>query len=1168
MSETSESVDRLLESLVGQVADEFLRRQREGECPDVEEYVARYPEAADLLRPALESLRLLDCSRAGCDAPAEDVPGEVRGTLGDFRIVREVGRGGMGVVYEAEQISLGRRVALKVLPLAGMMDERHLRRFKNEALAAAHLDHPNIVDVLGVGSERGVHYYAMRFIEGQTLADIIRDLRGERDRPTSADDQDVTRAYTPPATEAPAPAAPTRDQGLLSTKGSTRDAGFFRAVAQLGAQVAEALEHAHQQGIVHRDVKPSNLLLDGRGKPWVTDFGLAQIQSDVKLTQTGDLVGTLRYMSPEQALAKRVPIDHRTDVYSLGATLYELLTLRPVFEGSDRQELLRQIAFDEPTRPRRLNRGVPQELETIVLKALEKNPNDRYPTAQELADDLTRYLKDEPIRARTPSVSRRLQKWALRHLALVWATALGLALALVGLSVSTVIALAAYRAESKQRTQAEQQEQLAQVARKQAEDERDLADRRLVATRMHLAHKSLEENELQQAEGLLNLCVPQPGRPDFRGWEWSYLKARCHRELVSIGGREERHLIQTVAWSADGRRLLTTGRKPDTPGRSAAIWDAFSGVPTWTLDRLADDRPAWSPDGRHLAAEGKIWDSTIGKVVASLATAGETPGWSPDGQRLAFVGRQSVRVWDVATHKELLSLAAGGGQLAWSPRGRYLAVGIKEAKVWDVTTGKQVLAVPLSLGPSSFPAVAWSPQETHLAVVDPSGTVQVYDLATGQSGPGLRCYSPTAHALCWSPNGQFLAVSDSHLGSRDPLDPALIRIWDWRTGEEHAPLQGHRQQVRVLAWQPAGRLLASWSRDGSAKVWDTVAGKEIRSFPHGFVGIVHGSWSPDGQRLAALSRSRVLIWDVTMPAESLLLQGDTVEVCSLAWRPDSQRLAAAAINGRIRIWDPVAGKDLATLPDNAQNLNWSPDGQWLAYTLVGSGRFVVRDAATGKEERSLNVPRVAFSWEPHGKRLAVVGPSQEQTRVTIFDWLDGREVLSWSWDVDVRRGGVQIAWSPDGTRVAAISGRDGLLTTWDAATGEERLCVRDGLGQLILFGMPSIAWSPDGRWLAVADHRGNVRVLEAATGEEFAVLREGHSQAPVSLAWSPDNRRLLSWDVGGTLRFWDVVAGQETLVLRIADGKCRAVAWSPDGRHLATAHLSGTVRIWDTTPRR
>jgi serine/threonine protein kinase/tetratricopeptide (TPR) repeat protein len=413
------SADRMAQAL-----EEYLAAAEVGTAPPREEFLARHPELADDLDACLAALRFIGRAAAGPRSVAAEVAGaespeQVSGQLGDFRLVREVGRGGMGVVYEAEQISLGRRVALKVLPFAATMDPRQLQRFHNEARAAASLDHPRIVHVHAVGCERGVHYYAMQFIEGQTLAAVIADLRQSGGKPVPTADQ-PTAPHVPGQM---APAAETAPQAAASTEQTRLNRTHYRRAAELGIQAAEALDHAHQLGIVHRDVKPANLLVDGRGGLWVTDFGLAHIQSDARLTMTGDLVGTLRYMSPEQALAQRVLIDHRTDIYSLGATVYELLTLEPAFRGADRQELLRQIAFEEPRPPRRLNKTIPAELETIVLKAMEKNPADRYATAKDLADDLRRWLTDEPIRARPAGVVRRLRKWGRRHRAAARAAA-------------------------------------------------------------------------------------------------------------------------------------------------------------------------------------------------------------------------------------------------------------------------------------------------------------------------------------------------------------------------------------------------------------------------------------------------------------------------------------------------------------------------------------------------------------------------------------------------------------------------------------------------------------------------------------------------------------------------------------------------------------------------
>ncbi len=396
----------------------------------------------------------------------------------------------MGVVYEAEQISLKRRVALKVLPFAATMDPRFLQRFQNEARAAACLHHTNIVPVFAVGCERGVHFYAMQLIDGCTLADAIQGLRRPARPPSplapggrgvggegAGSDADVPTTAHVPADGVADPKADTAPAARQSTLGPAAGREYFRRVAQLGVQAAEALDHAHQVGIVHRDVKPGNLLLDGSGRVWVADFGLAHVQhGEASLTMTGDLVGTLRYMSPEQALAKRVPIDHRTDVYSLGATLYELLTLWPAFEGKNRQEVLRQIAFEEPKPPRRIAKGIPSELEVIVLKAMGKNPAERYGTAQEMADDLRRFLDRKPICAKRPTVAQRVGKFARRHRRLVGAAFILILLALAGLATSTGLIWAAQTRTEAALTFANGQRELAQKREHEADAQRKRAE--------------------------------------------------------------------------------------------------------------------------------------------------------------------------------------------------------------------------------------------------------------------------------------------------------------------------------------------------------------------------------------------------------------------------------------------------------------------------------------------------------------------------------------------------------------------------------------------------------------------------------------------------------------------------------------------------------------------
>jgi serine/threonine protein kinase len=438
--------DPVLAELVAEITD----RLAQGEVVSINDYAGRYPEQAEALRGLFPALAMLNELRAtGDDRPAADEP--LSGTLGDFRLQREVGRGGMGIVYEAEQISLGRRVALKVLPFAATMDARQRQRFQNEARAAASLDHPHIVPVYGVGCERGVHYYAMKFIDGRSLEQVLAELRGRRQpkvapaSPAAAatiDEHDGKADAADGAVPSPARADTVNDAGgQAPTPLSLERKEYFRRVAELGIQAADALEHAHTFGIVHRDIKPANLMLDSQGQLWVTDFGLARTAADSGLTMTGDLLGTLRYMSPEQALANRVIVDHCTDIYSLGITLYELLVLQPAFDGKDRQEILRQIAFDEPKPPRRLRSNIPAELQTIILKAMEKRPEDRYASVGEMAQDLRRWLEDRPIRARRPGLIQRGRKWGRRHKPLLAAAAIGFILALMGATTGAIVGM-------------------------------------------------------------------------------------------------------------------------------------------------------------------------------------------------------------------------------------------------------------------------------------------------------------------------------------------------------------------------------------------------------------------------------------------------------------------------------------------------------------------------------------------------------------------------------------------------------------------------------------------------------------------------------------------------------------------------------------------------------
>jgi hypothetical protein len=548
-------------------------------------------------------------------------------------------------------------VAFKVLPFASTLDERQLRRFKNGAHAGAQLHHQGIVPKYATDCERGVHYYAMQFIESRTLATLIAELRRERP-PVAADSgrpgrrapddeggagrpgpaapgpadgsatgpyslSPLVPAYREGAGVAGAPAADTTPRAAAAaTERSTRDSMHFLTAAQPGVQAAEALEHAQRHGVVHRDVKPANLLVDPRGHLWVTDFGLAHVQSQAGLTMTGDLLGTLRYMSPEQALVRRVIIDHRTDVCSLGAALYELLTLEPAFAGRDRQELLKQIAFEEPKPLRRVNKAVPAELETIVLKALEKNPNDRYATAQEPADDLRPFLDDRPIRARRPSLAQRLRKWSRRHRAVVAATVVS---TIVALALGTGLVFWQWRVAEERRKQAERAEAAAKKAAAQLKAVNDFVFEDLLDQASPLANPVGAQITIRE---LLDKAAQKVAQKKAVAGQ-AEVEATIRHVLgntydnLSLFNEARRHLARAL----DIRRRVLSEKHPETLGTRTMLASnaAFRG-------RLEEAVKLYSRNLVDLREVMGTEDEATLNTMTSLANTLQTPGQTRRGR--------------------------------------------------------------------------------------------------------------------------------------------------------------------------------------------------------------------------------------------------------------------------------------------------------------------------------------------------------------------------------------------------------------------------------------------------------------------------------------------------------------------------------------------------------
>jgi WD40 repeat protein len=1193
------------------IAAEFVLRERCGEAPQIEDYLARFPRYADCLRQRIEARRTRGGAgiEAARRAPAEAVtvsppaagpgaedgaavpPTELRADGADgeaaakpeslrvagYEVLGRLGTGGMGVVYQARQTALRRVVALKMILHGDYADEERRRRFQAEAEAVAQLQHPNIVQVYEVGEHEGLPYFSLEFCAGGSLE---KQLDGT-------------------------PWPPERAASLIET-------------------LARAMQAAHQAGLIHRDLKPGNVLLAADGTPKITDFGLVKRLDVPGHTETGAIVGTPSYMAPEQAGSNQ-QVGPATDVYALGAILYELLTGRPPFKAATALDTVLLLVSEEPVPVRRLQPRVPRDLETICHKCLEKDPVNRYISAEALAEDLRRYCNGEPVRVRAAGVVERLAKWARRKPTL--AAAYALAIVVLGLTVLTTGAVWLWRQAVTARNELAVQQQETESARHDAEaahererDARQVVARWDYARTVDLAHREFRENQVQRARQMLEDC-----RPELRGWEWDHVHRLCYGDVMTL--REGNRVSQNMAaFSPDGSRIAIVSGMG-----GISEWEASTGKLLRAVAYQLEERTmhtafsmAYSPDGAHILMGGQaaalLCDARTGKEVRRFQGAGDWVAISPDGATIATVGgdpwhlddHEGLILWDGRTgaiRKKLPGIGRSAlialltsNFLAFNSDGTALAalrfdplkgkdrkpVVDVVATIWDVKTGTERLTLRAQEGIAS---VAFSRDGARLITTGWSKKARVWDAATGKvlltlTGPLAGQWTAAFWTAAFSPDGSLIATAGADHN---------VRVWDTATGTEIALLVGHTSDVCHVCFSPDGRhILTTGYGDQSVRLWDTP--------PRGDPQLLWGGWkkdekpdlqthptglllwsgpqvnkfalSPDGRRIATINGRRIQVWDAASGAE----------VRHFELHPEFAFLAASAL-GMVR--SPLAAAALLAIPvrfglgDDHIRLAWSPDGSRIV-TGGPDNAARVWDVATGRVVLVLEGhtgPVGAVAWSPDGTQIATGGnwgdKPGEGGSVVLWDAKTGAPTHTLSCQLQYRNMGTGMTWpvwfqivdgisfSPDGRRVLAWGNG---AVVWDIAAGQALVKAGPDKVEWVRIGPPKAfsagCFSPDGTRIITAGDDRVARVWDVANGTELLTLK---GQADVwSAAYSPDGTRLLTADLRGTAKLWDALTGAEMLTL--PDAGYLAV-FSPDGKTVITGgRTGGGLKRWDTTP--
>ena len=1127
-------------------------------------------------------------------------PSPVLPAIPGYEVLRELGRGGMGVVFQARQVKADRVVALKMLLAGGHAREELRGRFQVEAEAVARLQHPNIVQVFEVGEHDGLPFFSLEFCSGGTLADRLRS----------------------------GPLAASEAAALVET-------------------LARAVRAAHQAHVLHRDLKPGNVLLAGGDRdaplsqltPKVSDFGLARKLDAAGPTLSGDVLGTPSYMAPEQAAGQTREQGTAVDVYSLGVILYECLTGRPPFRAATALETLQQVRHAEPVAVRQLVPGVPRDLETICHRCLQKDPRKRYTGADALADDLHRFQRGEPIRARPVGRLERAARWCRRYPVVAVLLVL-LAAALGGALVEWRAATENEENEKKQRLATEAQKKIADQAtedalasaereRETAEKERRTAEKErrtrgeleqvLTQARVQLADQYWQTYNTDLAQETLDACPPA-----LRNWEWRYL-ARLFGGNVRVF-RRQKGVAHALALSPDSGRLAAAG------DGSVKVWNTADGKVLFTLGSGRGPvlrSAALSPDGRRVA-------------VTAL----------PDEEKTSDLRRQVVgMVHDVGEVRPVRRLTAPFGdrvnRFLFSPDGKtlagYLANFPTGVRLWDPATGEEVKTLGgFGAGSWFVTDAAFSPDSRLLATVG-RGKENRDELRVVEVPGGKTTLSFTAEAdqnlvtVAFSADGKRLAVGGRPLVAL-PGNKGILKVWDLTTGQEVKELPPPPGGVSVVALSPEGRLLVAVdAATGSGRVLDLEKkGEAVLAL----AGLQSGSgigsqvvaFSPDGKRLAAAGGYNLRIWDIETRQEVLALRGHTAPVTAVVFGAGGRFLASAGREQAVRLWDLTAPPNPQVLRDGRTYFTsavLSPDGELAAAAghdptpgKTIHGTVTVWKTATGERVRTLAghtnmVNGLAFS--PNGKQLLSAG----WDRVTIWDIATGAEALSFRGHKGSNptfQGANAAVFSPDGTRVAS-TGQDGTVQVWDPGTGKvqfrwedasqgqrfgqclafnatgDRLAVgfRSDLkvfdlpGRRVLTTIPqgvnashgaTLALSPDGAVLASigmiggsAPSLSDIHGWDAATGKPLFDLR-GHLGNVAALAFSRDGTRLASAGIEGAVKLWDVARRQEVLTLRAHAVYTASVAFSHDGHRLVTTHTPyanpgaspGEIRVWDARP--